>query len=82
VFTPGFLVGSVLVIFLAFCVLSLFCPMCARKLPVSLDCLFLIASSGFCELHLRHCFIVSLFLIFILTFLFFFFTGFYHPSLS
>lgn len=82
VFTPGLLVGSVLVICLALCGLSLFCFMCARKLPVSLVCLFLIAPSGFCDLYLSHCFIVSLSLFFILTFLLFFFTGFYHPSLS
>ena len=48
---PGFLVGSVLVIFLAVCVvlvLFLVCP----KLPVSLDCPYLIAALGFSDLYL------------------------------
>jgi len=62
--SPRFLVGSVVLIFLAFCVvffvlfvfvLYLVCPM----LAVSMDCPFLIASSVFPNLYLNPC-IVSI----------------------
>ena len=55
-FVPGYLVGSVLLIFSVFCFvilgfLSLFCVLC-RILPVSLDCPFLFDPSVFSNVYL------------------------------